>query len=103
MLLIDLQRARETAEIVSEFHKDIQLVEVDELAEISWGEWEGLQSPHLPDLLKNWESGDYTAKAPVGESPLEVEKRAVPALYDCITKYAGKRLLFVCMFSRIIM
>lgn len=90
-----LARARETADIVAEGHPDAKRLEVEELAEISWGEWEGITSPKLPDLLNDWNMGNYSSKAPIGESPIEVERRAVPALYDCILKNRGMNILFV--------
>jgi hypothetical protein len=30
-----------------------------DLEEISWGIWEGSQTPKLPDLLNSWQNGDY--------------------------------------------
>ena len=57
----------------------------------------GGSSPHLSDLLNDWNHGKYSAKAPIGESPIDVERRAVPALYDCLLKNPGKNILFVSM------
>lgn len=65
-----------------EKHLDVPLIEIEDLAEISWGAWEGKQNPGLWKLLKSWETGNYSAKAPQGESPLEVEQRAVPVVYN---------------------
>ncbi|KND03582.1 uncharacterized protein SPPG_01058 [Spizellomyces punctatus DAOM BR117] len=89
-----LKRARQTAQIVHQKHADLPFVEVEELAEISWGDWEGQQSPELRNLLESWLEGDFEAKAPNGESPLDVEQRSVPALYD-ILKRPEERLAIV--------
>ncbi|KAJ3304218.1 hypothetical protein HDV03_002955 [Kappamyces sp. JEL0829] len=90
-----LSRARETAEFVAKFHPNSKFIEVEQLAEISWGAWEGSQTPNLPDLLNSWVEGNYHAKSPQGESPIDVEARAVPALYECILQHPGKTFVFV--------
>jgi probable phosphoglycerate mutase len=90
-----MERARQTADLVQQQHPGVPLIEVEELAEISWGIWEGKQTPNLPELLSSWEEGNYHAKSPEGESPIEVEKRAVPALYDIILNRPEKNIVFV--------
>ncbi|KAJ1339812.1 hypothetical protein BSLG_005550 [Batrachochytrium salamandrivorans] len=92
-----LKRAYQTAEIVKERHPDAAFLQVSELAEISWGDWEGQVEPQLKSLLNAWMTGDFHSKAPNGESPSEVEARAVPAFYhlllnrpekdDCVCRY----------------
>ena len=97
-----LKRARETAQIVAEYHPEADFMvkslikEEENLAEISWGDWEGSSSPMLPGLLANWSQGDYHANAPNGESPNQVELRAVPAIYDIIMSRPENVFLFVC-------
>jgi hypothetical protein len=53
-------------------------------------------------VLNDWNHGKYTSKAPIGESPIDVERRAVPALYDCLLHNPGKNILFVSMCMIII-
>ncbi|KAJ3181400.1 hypothetical protein HDU85_003720 [Gaertneriomyces sp. JEL0708] len=78
-----LKRTEETAKIVAEPHPaTTPYIQVPELAEISWGGWEGTHAPHLRHLLKSWEEGNFEASAPNGETPLQVEQRAVPAVYE---------------------
>ncbi|KAI8999740.1 histidine phosphatase superfamily [Gaertneriomyces semiglobifer] len=78
-----LKRTEETAEIVAQPHSaTTPYIQVPELAEISWGDWEGTHAPHLRHLLKSWEEGNFEASAPNGETPLQVEQRAVPAVYE---------------------
>ncbi|KAI8821394.1 histidine phosphatase superfamily [Fimicolochytrium jonesii] len=81
-----LKRAQQTAEAVLKEHKNVPFEEVEELAEISWGDWEGVVNPGITQILKDWEQGDFTAKVPNGESPLEVEERAVPAIYKLVDR-----------------
>ncbi|KAJ3036485.1 hypothetical protein HDV00_002694 [Rhizophlyctis rosea] len=81
-----LNRARQTAEIVAQKHPNTPFLEVEELAEIHWGDWDGKRAPQLKKLLAKWAEGDYEAKSPNGESPLEVEQRAVPAIYNLLNR-----------------
>ncbi|KAI9105651.1 histidine phosphatase superfamily [Phlyctochytrium arcticum] len=82
----NLKRARQTAEISHRSHNSVPFIQVEDLAEISWGDWEGVQFPGLRKLLKSWEGADFDAKPPNGESPLEVEKRSVPALFELLKR-----------------
>ncbi|KAJ3060762.1 hypothetical protein HDU98_003270 [Podochytrium sp. JEL0797] len=80
-----LQRTTETANEIKKFHPNARFVVLKDLVEISWGELDGkVPTPALGELWKEWEDGNMDACAPGGESPIEVEKRAVPALYDVI-------------------
>ncbi|KAJ3246786.1 hypothetical protein HK104_007847, partial [Borealophlyctis nickersoniae] len=81
-----MKRARQTAEIVAQNHPNAKFLEIEDLAEISWGDWDGHRVPALNSLLKSWANGDFEAKSPNGESPVEVERRAVPALYDILQR-----------------
>ncbi|KAK5672294.1 hypothetical protein QVD99_001398 [Batrachochytrium dendrobatidis] len=90
-----LKRARQTAEIVKEKHPDIQLLEVSELAEISWGKWDGQIEADLRILLNRWINGDFHAMAPHGESPFQVEARAVPAFYNLMLNRPETNIVFV--------
>ena len=58
----------------------------------------GGSSPELSNLLNDWKHGNYSSKPKNGESPLDVESRAVPALYDCLLRNTGKNILFVRTF-----
>ncbi|KAJ3168720.1 hypothetical protein HDU87_000965 [Geranomyces variabilis] len=90
-----LKRARETAQFVYQKHSDAPFLEIGELAEISWGEWEGTHHAGLRELWASWEAGDFTAKVPGGESPLEVEKRAVDALYQLMERPESNMIIIV--------
>ncbi|KAJ3016672.1 UNVERIFIED_CONTAM: hypothetical protein HDU68_012095 [Siphonaria sp. JEL0065] len=80
-----LRRTTETAMYIKKFHPNARIVELKELVEISWGELEAKPpTKHITDLWRDWENGVFDAAAPGGESPIEVERRAVPALYNVI-------------------
>ncbi|KAI9329723.1 phosphoglycerate mutase [Obelidium mucronatum] len=80
-----LQRTTETAMYIKKFHPNARVVELKELVEISWGELEAKPPTEtITNLWRDWENGNFDAAAPGGESPIEVERRAVPALYDVI-------------------
>ncbi|TPX62660.1 hypothetical protein PhCBS80983_g00327 [Powellomyces hirtus] len=70
-----LQRARQTAQLVHQKHQSVPFLEVAELAEISWGDWEGT--------------------VPNGESPLEVEKRSVQAVYDLLDRPESNLIIVI--------
>lgn len=40
--IVSRQRAIETADIVAENHPSAERIVIEELAEINWGEWEGI-------------------------------------------------------------
>lgn len=54
-----MKRAKQTAKIAKELHPCAKFVEDPDLAEISWGEWEGTNSPLVSGLLSEWKDGDY--------------------------------------------
>ncbi|KAJ3050832.1 hypothetical protein HK097_008180, partial [Rhizophlyctis rosea] len=88
-------RARQTAEIVAQKHPNTPFLEIEPLAEIHWGDWDGKRAPQLKKLLAKWAEGDYEAKSPNGESPLEVEQRAVPAIYNLLNRPESTFLIVV--------
>ncbi|KAJ3242008.1 hypothetical protein HDU81_008880 [Chytriomyces hyalinus] len=98
-----LQRTMETASQIKQFHPHAEVVQLPELNEIGWGEYEGkLPTPALKDLWRHWEAGRFDASAPGGESPLEVELRSVPALYNVITSHPSKTNFAVVIHGRLI-
>lgn len=94
----DLQRARETAEIVG-----IRLglpVETDpRLREISFGGWEGLTTPEIeerfPDEVARWRSDDGTNAFAGGETYTAMGKRVVAALDEIARTHSGETVLVV--------
>ncbi|KAJ3238391.1 hypothetical protein HDU78_011449 [Chytriomyces hyalinus] len=98
-----LQRTMETASQIKQFHPHAEIVQLPQLNEIGWGEYEGkLPTPALKDLWRQWEAGRFDASAPGGESPLEVELRSVPALYNVIASHPSKTNFAVVIHGRLI-
>lgn len=54
----NLERAKETAQIVLQNHS-IPVLEVEELAEISWGSLEGTPTGQVSDVLEEWKRGSF--------------------------------------------
>ncbi|KAI8806206.1 histidine phosphatase superfamily [Cladochytrium replicatum] len=96
-----LNRARETGEIVAEAYPDAAFVVIPELAEIGWGEWEGKKDVPISTLVHAWMSGDLNARGPGGESPLEVEKRAIPKFYELLKSRLESTIVF-CLHGRLL-
>jgi broad specificity phosphatase PhoE len=92
----DLQRARETAEIVAG-HLGVELVALPELREIDVGEWQGLSWPEIeeryPDGATQWHENGQGWKS--GESYLELGRRVVEALRRIAAAHPTERVLIV--------
>ncbi|TPX30648.1 hypothetical protein SmJEL517_g05830 [Synchytrium microbalum] len=89
-------RAQETAKIVRQHHPAATWFENPDLAEISWGAWEGTTATEdVESLLRNWDEGDYEACAPGGESPFVVEERSVSLIYNLIRARQEDNLVFI--------
>lgn len=57
----DLNRAKETCDIVAEMHPKVERLEYKSLQEIHWGEWEkcNLHDCGLPALISKWNHGQF--------------------------------------------
>lgn len=84
-----LRRARETATIVSQHHQKIELQHFQDLEEMSFGVFEGNAHELFDDQVQaihhKWIAGDYTARFPNGENPLEVVARGVAKINEIMT------------------
>lgn len=91
----NLRRAIHTSEIIAEaYPKPLKIIQEPQLREISWGVWEGVVCPDLQSLIETWQSGDFTARAPGGECPLDVRNRVLPVIYSLL-KRPEKTILVV--------
>ncbi|TYZ61469.1 hypothetical protein PybrP1_004677 [[Pythium] brassicae (nom. inval.)] len=76
-----LRRARETAAIVAQLHPKLALQQFADLEEMSFGVFEGNAHALFDDQVQaihhRWEAGDFEARFPSGENPLEVVARGV--------------------------
>ncbi len=87
-----MQRPKETAEIILQPHKDVNLQLNAELSEISHGLWEGKLEAEIeqmyPGQLEQWREHPATVQMPEGENLQQVWDRAIAA-WDAIVAEAG--------------
>jgi probable phosphoglycerate mutase len=85
-------RPRETAEIILQHHPHLQLQPLDDLREISHGEWEGLYKGDIeenyPGLLQQWQAAPETVQMPGGENLEQVWERSVRAWRHLVTSHS---------------
>ncbi|DAZ93189.1 TPA: hypothetical protein N0F65_010765, partial [Lagenidium giganteum] len=76
-----LNRAKETAMIVAQYHPTVKMQHFRDLEEMSFGKFEGnarsLFHNDLHAIYDQWELGHYDHSFPDGECPLDVAKRGV--------------------------
>ncbi len=89
---------------VAKFIERLPHTALPELNEIGWGDIEGkLQSPEQKilygELVQKWNSGDFNAKIPNGESPLEMQERQRNALNEILHNNNANEIL-ICMHGR---
>lgn len=88
-----MQRPKETAEIILQYHPHVQLAVETELQEISHGLWEGkLESEieaEFPGELQRWQATPEAVQMPEGENLQQVWDRAI-ATWDAIVAAADQ-------------
>ncbi|MCL2931598.1 MAG: histidine phosphatase family protein [Trichodesmium sp. MAG_R03] len=86
-------RPKETAEIILQYHPDVELKLYDGLWEISHGLWEGKFESEIedgfPGLLKQWKEFPATVQMPEGENLQQVWKRALVSWNEIIRSVSG--------------
>jgi phosphoserine phosphatase len=88
-----LARPKETAEIILKHHPGLTLHSVEDLREISHGEWEGLYETEIesnyPGMLEQWQSHPETVQMPGGENLEEVWQRSIAAWKQIVAAHSG--------------
>lgn len=83
-----LLRPKETAEIILEFHPQVNLVDKLDLQEISHGLWEGKLEKEIeaefPGLLNEWKTKPETVQMPEGENLDDVWQRAIKSWLEIV-------------------
>jgi len=94
----DLLRARQTAELVAE-PLGLTVILEPRLREINLGVWEGMLSSDIeaqyPHELMERKQNRFHARAPKGESPLEMAERVTSALSEIEIKHADETVIIV--------
>lgn len=93
----DLQRALETAHIVTGLSTDIKIE--PRLREISFGDWEGLTYDEIkekhPAVLAEWENDVYQKAPPNGETVGQLVQRVQSVLISLQAEHANQTVLIV--------
>lgn len=91
-----LQRARETAEILSE-RLDLPIEYREDVLELDFGEWTGLTYDQVraDERWQLWSTCRSIATAPGGESMRQVQERAVKALFELRQTHGDKTVVVV--------
>lgn len=95
-----LLRALETARAVAAVHKHAPLVSLNDLEEMSWGSYEGLNvtakmREDFNQMREEWRQGNLDFALAGGESARDVQQRAVSALDYIVQKHQGQRVMVV--------
>ena len=88
-----MARPKETAEIILKHHPQLTLQSVNELQEISHGEWEGKFETEIeagyPGMLHQWQTEPETVQMPGGENLQQVWHRAIMAWKQIVEAHSG--------------
>jgi broad specificity phosphatase PhoE len=91
-----LSRARDTAQAICKHHK-IEVVDLPGLADINYGEWQGLPLTEVKkvyaELYHQWETAPHTVRFPKGETLEEVRTRAWAAVEEVVKRHPGQVVL----------
>lgn len=94
----DLLRARQTAKLIAN-PLGLTVILEPRLREMNLGAWEGMLSSEIeaqyPLELAERARDPHHARAPQGESPVEVAERTIAAVDDIAGKHAGESVLIV--------
>ncbi len=94
----DLSRAYETAKLLADkFNKPV--LAIPELREMNFGLWEGLTMNDIQlkfqDHFNSWRSSPHKAQIPEAETLLQVQERALKAVFNIIDKHPNKSIAMV--------
>ncbi len=91
-----LTRAKQTAEILSEYHKNAKFVEIEEFVEIDLGDWEGHKYLEVVnqdiDFHSKWMLNPEI-KIPGGESYVDVYERAIKGVEKVLNSNFSRILI----------
>ena len=95
-----LRRAVQTAQPFMDLHPDVPVRRLTDLEEMSWGIYEGEPaSPYIQGeferLATQWRNGAFDERIEEGESILDVQRRALRALEEILTRHAGCNVLVI--------
>jgi broad specificity phosphatase PhoE len=101
-----LVRARETAQIIQQFHPFVSFVEEPGLMEMDLGDFDGMKASdwaeQFPEFREVWQKKPSSLKMPAGECLLDVQKRALGTLSRIATQHLPGETLLVCSHNFVI-
>jgi len=88
-----MARPQETAELILAHHRQLSLYLVEDLQEISHGQWEGKYEAEIeaeyPGMLQQWQQAPATVQMPGGENLQQVWQRAMAAWTQIVAAHSG--------------
>ncbi len=93
-----LSRAVVTAQAIAA-PLDLPVLPLDGLADIHYGDWQGLTPEEArarwPDLIRAWYTAPATVQIPGGESLADLRERAMAAIRELAARHAGQTIALV--------
>jgi len=93
-----LSRAMATAEVIAA-HFDLPIVPLGGLADIHYGDWQGLTPEEAqagwPDLIHAWYTAPATVQIPSGESLAGLRDRAMAAIHELAARHTDQTVVLV--------
>jgi probable phosphoglycerate mutase len=101
-----LVRARETAQIIQQFHPSLTLAEEPGFMEMDLGDFDGMKASDwaqkFPEFREIWQDKPASLKMPGGESLQDVQNRAVDTINRIAKRHLPKETLLVCSHNFVI-
>ena len=93
-----LSRARDTAIAIARHH-DLEVVDLPALADLSYGDWEGVPWKEVKvkyaDLYRQWETAPHTVRFPNGEPLAVLRTRALAAVEEVVQRHPDQTVLLM--------
>lgn len=94
-----LSRAKQTASIIADATKEINVQIVNGLADIDYGMWQGLSPEEVgkqwPDLLRDWYEHPERVEIPGGENLVAVRERVMLVLKQICGRHPEQEIVIV--------
>jgi broad specificity phosphatase PhoE len=93
-----LSRARDTAIAIARHH-DLKVLDLPGLADLSYGDWDGVPLKEVKvkyaDLYHQWETAPQTVRFPNGETLAVLRTRALAAVEEVVQRHPDRTVLLM--------
>jgi len=93
-----LSRARDTAIAIARHH-DLKVLDLPGLADLSYGDWDGVPLKEVKvkyaDLYHQWETAPHTVRFPNGETLAVLRTRALAAVEEVVQRHPDRTVLLM--------